>query len=88
MAIAREDLVMGEEKLARLEEMAYLEGTAREEVWYAPDEEKDSVVNIFTLLLTTFGETRSNAQLKRVVRERAEKQGKCEGIFQGPVSNI
>ena len=36
--------------------ITHLEGPAREEVMYAPDEEKDSVVNIFTLLLSTFGE--------------------------------
>ena len=42
-----------------------LEGPAREEVRYAPEEEKDSVDKVFTLLLSTFGETRSNAQLKR-----------------------
>ena len=130
MATAREDLVTGEDTLARLKEMvetlernqqsinvtvaappnrtlreftgrscelhdwmedarnrllsvpaaerlpfliAHLEGPAREEVSYAPEEEKDSVDNIFTLLLSTFGETPSNAQLKSELYERRQR---------------
>ena len=130
MATAREDLVTGADKLARLEEMvdilkrnqqsinvtvaappnrtlraftrrscelhdwmedarnrlpsvpaaerlpfviAHLEGPAREEVRYAPEEEKDSVDKIVILLLSTFGETRSNAQLKRELYERRQR---------------
>ena len=141
MATAREDLVTGEDKLARLEEMeetlkrsqqsinvtaaappnrtlraftgrscelhdwmedarnrlpsvpaaerlpfliAHLEGPAREEVRCAPEEEKDSVDNIFTLRLSTFGETRSHAQLKRELYERRQRKGKMLGNSPGP----
>ena len=53
--------------------IAHLEGPAREEVRYAPEEEKDSVDKIVILLLSTFGETRSNAQLKRELYERRQR---------------
>ncbi|KAK2144979.1 hypothetical protein NP493_4070g00002 [Ridgeia piscesae] len=53
--------------------IAHLEGPAREEVRYAPEEEKDSVDKIFILLLSTFGENRSNAQLKRELYERRQR---------------
>ena len=129
MATAREHLVTGDEKLARLEEMVetlkrnqlsinvtvkapptrtlrafsghscelhdwmedarnrlpsvpavervpfligHLEGPAREEVRYAPEEEKDSVDKVFTLLMSTFGKNRSNAQLKRELYDRRQ----------------
>ena len=64
--------------------IAHLEGSAREEVRYAPEEEKDSVDNIFTLLLSTFGETRSNAQLKRELYERRQRKGKVLESSPGP----
>ena len=54
-------------------QIAYLEGPAREEVRYVPEEEKDSVDKIVILLLSTFGETRSNAQLKRELYERRQR---------------
>ena len=129
MATAREHLVTGDEKLARLEEMVetlkrnqqsitvtvmapptrtfrafsghscklhdwmedarnrlpsvpavervpfligHLEGPAREEVRYAPEEEKDSVGKVFTLLMSTFEKNRSNAQLKRELYDRRQ----------------
>ena len=137
MATAREDRMMEEDKLARLEEMVetlkrnqqsinvtvaapptrtlrafsgracelqdwmeglrsvpaveklpfligHLEGPAREEVRYAPDEEKDSVDKVFTLLLSTFGKNRSNAQLKRELYDRSRETGKVLGNSLGP----
>ena len=65
--------------------IAHLEGPAREEVRYAPETEKDSVDKIFILLLSTFGETLTK---ERVVREKADKQRKCQGIIPGLVRNI
>ena len=62
-----------------------LEGPARAEVRYAPEEEKDSVHKVFTLLLSTFGENRSNAQLKRescMIEDR--ETGKVLGTSLGP----
>ena len=53
--------------------IGHLEGPAREEVRYAPEEEKDSVDKVFTLLLSTFGENRSNAQLKRELYDRRQR---------------
>ena len=50
--------------------IGHLEGPAREEVRYAPEEEKNCVDNVFTLLFSTFGETRSNAQLNNELYER------------------
>ncbi|KAI0239028.1 hypothetical protein LSAT2_010212 [Lamellibrachia satsuma] len=58
--------------------IAHLEGPAREEVRDAPSDEKDGIDNIFTLLVSTFGETRSNAQLKREFYDRV--QGSREGV--------
>ena len=53
--------------------IGHLEGPAREEVSYAPEEEKASVDKVFTLLLSTFGDTRSNAQLKRELYDRRQR---------------
>ena len=53
--------------------IAHLEGPAREEIRCASEEEKDSVDKIFILLLSIFGETRSNAQLKRELYERRQR---------------
>ena len=50
--------------------IAHLEGPAREEVRYAPSDEKDCIDKIFTLLVSAFGENRSNAQLKRELYDR------------------
>ena len=50
--------------------IGHLEGPAREEVRYAPEEEKDSVDKVFT---STFGKNRSNAQLKRELYDRRQK---------------
>ena len=52
--------------------IAHLEGPAREDVRYAPSDEKDCIDKIFTLLVSTFGETRSNAQLKRELYDRVQ----------------
>ena len=52
--------------------IAHLEGPAREEVRYAPSDEKDCIDKIFTLLVSAFGENRSNAQLKRELYERVQ----------------
>ena len=65
--------------------IGHLEGPAREEVRCAPEEEKDSVDKVFTLLLSTFGENRSNAQLKRescLIEDR--ETGKVLGNYCGP----
>lgn len=58
--------------------IAHLDGPAREEVRYAPEEEKDSVDKLFALLVSTFGETRSNAQLKKELYDRG--QGNRESV--------
>ena len=58
--------------------IAHLDGPAREEVRYAPSDEKDCIDKIFTLLVSTFGETRSNTQLKRELYDRV--QGSRESV--------
>ena len=58
--------------------IAHLEGPAREEVRDAPSDEKDCIDKIFTLLMSTVGETRSNAQLKRELYDRV--QGSRESV--------
>ena len=50
--------------------IAHLDGPAREEVRHAPSDEKDCIDKIFTLLVSAFGENRSNAQLKRELYDR------------------
>ena len=52
--------------------IAHLEGPAREEVRYAPRDEKDCIDKIFSLLVSAFGENRSNAQLKRELYGRVQ----------------
>ena len=56
----------------------HLEGPAREDVRYAPSDEKDCIDKIFTLLMSTFGDTRSNAQLKRELYDWV--QGRRESV--------
>ena len=58
--------------------IAHLEGSARKEVKYAPSDEKDCIDKIFTLMMSTVGETRSNAQLKRELYDRI--QGSRESV--------
>ena len=58
--------------------IAQVEGPAREEVRCAPSDEKDCIDKIFTLLVSAFGETRSNAQLKRELYGRV--QGSRESV--------
>ena len=58
--------------------IAHLEGPAREEVRHAPSDEKDCIDKIFTLLVSAFGENRSNAQLKRELYDRV--QGSRESV--------
>ena len=53
--------------------IGHLEGPPREEVRYATEEEKGLVDKVFTLLLSTFGETRCNARLKRELYERRHR---------------
>ena len=62
--------------------IAHLDGPAREEVRYAPSDEKDCIDKIFTLLVSTFGETRSNAQLKRELYDQV--QGSRERLGSSP----
>ena len=52
--------------------IAHLEGPARKELRYSRSDEKDCIDKIFTLLMSTFGETRINAQLKRKVYDRVQ----------------
>ena len=52
--------------------IAHLDGPAREEVRYAPSDEKDCIDKIFTLLVSAFGENRSNAQLKTDLYDRVQ----------------
>ena len=58
--------------------IAHLDGPAREEVRYAPRDEKDCIDKIFTLLVSAFGENRFNAQLKRGLYDRV--QGSRENV--------
>ena len=58
--------------------IAHLEGPAREEARNAPSDEKDCIDKIFTLLVSAFGENRSNVQLKREVYDRV--QGSRESV--------
>ena len=58
--------------------ITHLDGPAREEVRYAPSDEKDCIDKIFTLLVSGFGENRSNAQLKRELYDRV--QGSRESV--------
>ena len=61
--------------------LSHLEGTARREVTFAEDSDKDSVDKIFKILQENFGEKRTDAQLKTVLYERSQKSNETVRQF-------
>ena len=58
--------------------LTHLEGIARDEIRFMPENERDSVDKIFDILSSAFGDTRSSALVKRELYDRM--QGSKESV--------